>query len=92
MSVAEHVVEFPHEGVPVGDHWRERVLDQEVAEPLGRGEMRISVRWGVNRSSRVGLLPKSLAVPQYAVSQFAARSRSSQFAIVAVKDRSRSRR
>ena len=37
MPVAEHVVEFPHEGVPVGDHWRERVLDQEVAEPLRRG-------------------------------------------------------
>ena len=52
-------------------------------------EMRVSVRRGVNRSSRVGLLPKSLAVPQYAVSQFAARSRSSQFAIVAVESRSR---
>ena len=37
MSVAEHVVEFTHEGVPVGDHWRERVLDQEIAEPLRRG-------------------------------------------------------
>ena len=55
-------------------------------------EMRISVRRGVNRSSRVGPLPKSLAVPQYAVSQFAARSRSSQFAIIAVESRSRSRR
>ena len=51
-------------------------------------EMRASVRRGVNRSSRVGPLPKSLAVPQYAVSQFAARSRSSQFA---VRRRSRNR-
>ena len=34
-------------------------------------EMRVSVRRGVNRSSRVGQLPKSLAVLQYAVSQFA---------------------
>ena len=44
MAVAEHIVEFPHKGVPVGDHWRERVLDQEVAEPLGRGARQESRR------------------------------------------------
>ena len=37
MSVAEHIVELSHKRVPIGDNWRERVLDQEVAEPLGRG-------------------------------------------------------
>ena len=37
MSVAEHVVEFSHEGVPIGDDGRKRILDQEIAEPLGRG-------------------------------------------------------
>ena len=34
---ATDVVEFSHEGVPIGDYWREQVLDQEAAEPLGRG-------------------------------------------------------
>ena len=34
-------------------------------------EMRVSVWRGMNRSPRVGQLPKSLAVLQYVVSQFA---------------------
>ena len=37
MSVAEHIVELSHKHVPIGDNWWERVLDQEVTEPLGRG-------------------------------------------------------
>ena len=37
MSVAKHIVEFSNKGVPIGDDGWERILDQEIAEPLGRG-------------------------------------------------------
>ena len=37
MSVTKHVTEFSHKGVPISDDWRERILDQKVTEPLGRG-------------------------------------------------------
>ena len=44
MSVAEHVVELSHKGVPISDDWQERILDQEIAEPFGRGARQESRR------------------------------------------------